>query len=462
MKPIYINNLYKKAFLLMLMLCPIVSCKKLIDADLPTDSVKATQAFSNDNAATSSVMGVYALMNTDNTPINFANGGLGVLGGLYSDELNSFTGSYSDYATSKVLSDFDPGFWSRGYSTIFKANACINGILASSGMSASAKSQLLGESYFLRAFCYFNMVNMYGDVPLVLTTDYLANSSVPRVPKANVYDQIVADLTESEKNLSATYVTTERVRVNKLAASALLARVYLYMKNYTAAETKATEVIGNAQYSLVNNPANAFLKGSTEAIWQLMPVLVTNPYNDAMDAYFYLPTIFNRPSYTITDDLFNSFEASDLRKTNWIGQYTYLGKIYNYPAKYKAAGVTPAPEYMIVLRLAEQFLIRAEARAQLNNLSGSQDDLNVIRKRAGLGNTPATTIADIIPAIARERRVELFAEYAHRWFDLSRTGRMDAVISALKPTTWKSTGTVWPIPKNEILLNPAMIQNAGY
>jgi hypothetical protein len=124
---------------------------------------------------------------------------------------------------------------------------------------------------------------------------------------------------------------------------------------------------------------------------------------------------------------------------------------------------TAGNENSVILRLAEQYLIRAEARAQINsNLAGSQSDLNKVRNRAGLANTTATTQSTLLTAIANERKVELFGEFSHRWFDLVRTGQVNTVIGALKPTTWKPTAVLMPVPYSQILLNTNLIQNTGY
>jgi hypothetical protein len=116
----------------------------------------------------------------------------------------------------------------------------------------------------------------------------------------------------------------------------------------------------------------------------------------------------------------------------------------------------------MVLRLAEQYLIRAEARARLGKVPESQADINAIRSRSGLSNTTAADPAALLLAIEKERQVELFSEWGHRWLDLKRTGRADAVLGAEKPTDWQPTDALYPIPQNEILSNPLLTQNLGY
>ncbi len=168
------------------------------------------------------------------------------------------------------------------------------------------------------------------------------------------------------------------------------------------------------------------------------------------------------PTYLCTPTLLNSFEAGDSRRSNWIQSRVFAGQNVYYPYKYKIQQNAVISEYYILLRLAEQYLIRAEARAQLNNITGSRSDLNIIRNRAGLINTLATDKQGLLSAIEHERQVELFAEWGHRWFDLKRTNRAAVVLGALKPSTWQNTDILWPIPSGQILLNPSLIQNPGY
>ena len=166
------------------------------------------------------------------------------------------------------------------------------------------------------------------------------------------------------------------------------------------------------------------------------------------------------PSYAaLSDKLINAFSTSDARRTDWIGRVTSsTGETYYFSNKYSSP--VQQAEYSTVLRLAEQYLIRAEARAMLDNISGAYDDINVIRKRAGLGELQIADKTSALAAIASERQLELFTEWGHRWLDLKRTGRLDAELSPLKPE-WKPEAALYPIPEEQILNSP-ISQNAGY
>jgi hypothetical protein len=233
----------------------------------------------------------------------------------------------------------------------------------------------------------------------------------------------------------------------------------LYTRDWADAETQATDIINNSTtYKLENDLNEVFLQNSEEAIWQLMPVLTG--MNTREGNLFILNAAPN--SVAINNSLVNSFEADDQRKTAWIGSITVDGQTYYYPYKYKVKSGAIVTEYNMVLRLAEQYLIRAEARAQQNDIDGARADLNVIRTRAGLADLPVSLNKNqCLDAIERERRSELFAEMGHRWLDLKRTNRANAVLGPVKPK-WQPTDILYPILRSEIESNKNLKQNPGY
>lgn len=440
------------------------SCKKLVTADLPVETVPASTVFNSDETATAAVVGMYSQMMP--TSLFFSCGGTTVYAGLSADELyTTLTGTTDKEFYQNTL---QPGnsvvrlnFWLRMYQHVYQANACIEGLQSSGNLSAGVKKQLLGEAKFMRAFLYFYLVNLFGDVPLVTGTNYRANASLPRVAAAGVWAQITNDLKEAKENLLEEYPTAERVRPNKWAAVALLARTYLYQKEWAEAEAEATLVINSGTYSLEPDLNNVFLSGSTEAVWQLAPV--EEGFNTTETRAF-IPNLFPaaRPSYALTPQAVAAFELNDNRRTAWVASKTANGVTYVYPYKYKVRLVgLPVTEYYIMLRYAELFLIRAEARAEQSKVSEAAEDLNAVRLRAGLPETTATTEADMHIAIEQERRIEFFAEWGHRWLDLKRTGRVQAVMAATKPT-WQPNAVLYPIPQTDILQNPSLVQNPGY
>jgi len=216
-------------------------------------------------------------------------------------------------------------------------------------------------------------------------------------------------------------------------------------------------------YSLETDPNNVFLANSKEAILQLQTAN-TFPYTTIEGALFIPYDSTSNPSYYISDQLLGAFEPGDLRRTAWVDSTDFSGAFYYYPFKYKIRNGAQGNilEYYMVLRLAEQFLIRAEARAHLSNLDGAIADLNSIRERAGLTDLPPSlTQTEVFAAVAQERRIELFSELGHRWLDLKRIDSADAVLGAIK-STWKPTAKLFPIPASELINDANLTQNPGY
>jgi len=441
-------------------------CKKFIEIPLPQNQILKENLFSDDSTAKAAVNGIYSQIMRGNGVL--FTGSLTIYPALSADEMsNTATNSvydqfYSNSLTATESSQIYNGFWKNAYSYIYQATAIVEGLENSSAVSNAMKQQLTGEVKFIRAFCYFYLVNLYGDVPLVITTSYQDNAMKARSRIDEVYQQIVSDLKEAQALLQNGYPSTGKVRVNKLAAIALLARVYLFMKDWANAETQASIVINSGVYSLVSNISNVFKANSTETIFEFMPISTTvNTYEGSI--FIPTTTATTKPNFALSNSLLNSFEANDSRKTNWVRSKVISGTTYYYPFKYTVrSGGAPYSEYNIMLRLAEQYLIRAEARANQNNLAGAQSDLNIIRSRAMLPNTIANSQTSLLSAIEQERRVEFFCELGHRWFDLKRTSRTDAVLGVNKAPNWQSTDALYPIPQSEIDTDPFLTQNPGY
>jgi tetratricopeptide (TPR) repeat protein len=441
----------------------------------------STNVFDNGNTATSAMVAIYTEMFSNNESYNMAEHQ-----GLLSDELTSYstaTDQIEFYTNALVAVNSNYGSWNNAYNYIYQANAIIENLQNNGSISPAVAQQLIGESKFVRAFWHFYLTNEYGDVPLVTTTLYTVTENLSRTPQAQVYAQIIQDLKDAEASLNVNYVdatdtaiTTERVRPSKGAAEALLARIYLYEGKYDSAESYANLVINNNLYRLCANlsplmgPGSVFLKNSTEAIWQLSTPLPTPSLNteDAQDFILIsAPGTGELNSTTISPQLLNSFEPGDLRRTNWIDSF----QTYYFPYKYQAYNTSTVTEYTMVLRLAEQYLIRAETEAQLNNLTSAANDLNVIRNRAGLSSISdsiASSQTTLLSAILHERQVELFTEWGHRWFDLIRSGTVNSVmgnpenVCKSKGGVWSPTSALYPIPETELAADPNLTQNTGY
>jgi len=448
----------------------LFSCKKFVEIPPPANMIVGETVFSNDKTATSAIVGLYtSLMENTNSLLN---GDITIYPGLSSDELNrnyrseNFDAFLNNAIT--VNNDKISSMWSFAYKEIYQTNAIIEGVTKSSGMSKAMKSQLTGEAKFVRSLVYFYLINLFGDVPLITTTDYNVSDTLSRASVEDIYQKIIVDLKEAQINLSDEYITSpsspgERIRPNRLAATALLARVYLYEKDYLNSALQAGVVINSGYYSLEEDLNKVFLPESKEAILQLFPV---NQYVNTSEGNNFVPFDTSAPPvFSLTDNLLTAFDSNDQRLVNWTKTYSVADKSYTYPYKYKVGYKSPSDqptEYNTVLRLAEMYLVRAEARAQQNDISGSQEDLNIIRRRAGLNNTPASNQTDLLLAIEHERQIEFFAEWGHRWFDLKRTGRANLLFAIAKGSNWQATDALYPIPLYEIRSNSRLFQNAGY
>lgn len=483
-----LNQQYKKALfiILALFLVTTAGCKKFLDIPDPITSTTYSNTYNDDATATAVLTGIYA---------NLANGSAGspqllslsFYGGLSADEFSLINNpsniGYTNYYRNKSdirSAEASADFWTNSYQILYVANSAIGALTDNKVLTPAVRQQLLGEAKFMRAFCYFYLVNLYGDVPLATGIDQTINAKLPRTPKAQVYQQVVADLKDAKELLSEDYLDgklqkyspsqIERVRPTKWAACALLARTYLYLKDWPNAIKEASLVIdNNATFQLI--PLDeVFLKNSSEAIWQLQPVAYGA--NTIEGPAFILPSAGpgqNNP-ITLSNSLLNSFAADDERLTNWIGIRTVTsGAVttrFYFPFKYKVntygAAVT---EYEMVFRLGEQYLIRAEAEAELENVTDAANDLYKIRDRAGLGKITGNKTT-MLTAIEEERKLELFSEWGNRWLDLKRTGHIDAVMAIATPLkgggTWDTRHQLYPISSYELLNNRSLVQNPGY
>lgn len=464
MKQLYKKYIHKGIVNGVVLMSLIINgCVDFVQIDPPrTDLVKST-VFSNEATAHAAMVDIYYGLRS----AGFASGNSSSITyyATYSadEQINYSTQPNQEFNDNELTSGnpFILNLWSEMYNAIYKSNAIIEGVNTSQNLSETVKLQLDGEAKFIRAFCYFYLVNLFGDVPLVRSTDYQINAKIGRTQAQSVYDQIIQDLKDAQNHLPQDYAfaSNERVRANHGAATALLARVYLMIQNWEAAEAEATKLIENTQqYALMSDLNDVFSKNNTEAIFQLH-----NTFRPGEWSTFRVSAAIGFPHNGVLRPEFESnFQPEDQRRNKWlrtiqIGESTYL-----FPGKYKNA--TTSADYSTLFRLAEIFLIRSEARAHQDNLTGSQEDLNVIRNRAGLSNTAASDKESLLIAIEHERVLELFTEQGLRWLDLKRTNRADLVLSPLKGNNWQPTDVLYPLPEYELLNNPALFgaQNPGY
>ncbi len=457
------NKIYTKWIILVVTLSWLYSCESYTEIDTPQSQLTTAAAFENVKTADAAMSDIYARLREESLVAGTL-GGLSSLMGNYADEMQ-YTGSNIDIAqfhnhTIVSSNGLIISFWNATYSEIYAANLMLEGLKKSLTINTQDRNRLSGEALFIRAYLHFYLVNLFGDIPYVTTTDHTINTTIAKGSQQELWQNIIADLTKAESLLPIKYSSVERVTINKAVATAFLARVYLNLEDWTNAARKATTVIENPDYVWVNNPELEFLRQSTATIWSLHPGTAGLNTKDA-STFIFSSAPPSKPS--LSETFVGAFETGDLRRTYWVRAITKAPRIWYHSYKYKRTLGTPtSEEYTILFRLAEQYLIRAEAFAHLNNIVGAQSDVNKIRTRAGLIPTTVDTEEDLLQVIAKERRFEFFTEQGHRWFDLKRTGKASEILGPIK-SNWLQTQLILPIPQTELLLNRNLLpQNPGY
>jgi len=437
-----------------LLFISLVSCKKFLEVE-PKNQVSDEQTIFDKNSATTAVNGAYRLLASDAYYgqkfqfIIYLQGG--DLGWGDSRTVNL------QFIQNNVKADNEEvnNVWTAIYKTINQTNHVITKvppINSDPALTPAIKDNLVGQAHFIRALAYFDLVRTWGGVQITTTptSDITTVYGIPRSSVADTYNQVLSDLTAAEALLPT---GVNRVRATKNTVRALRARYHLYRQEWADAETYATYTISDiVNYPLVA-PYNSWF--ATNAIGAKESILETaystvqlNPHrnswqptqNGGIRSWFPLDafvTLINNPAIGGN----RSTLVAQATNGQWYGNKYYRN---------------PATDPSFVLRVAEQYLIRAEARANLNNLSGAIADLDLVRARAGLAPTTAVTQAEILLAIEEERRFE-FSWEPHRWFDLVRTSRADEVLNLTNTDKW-----ILPIPSPQIIVDPTLTQNPGY
>ncbi|QEM14202.1 RagB/SusD family nutrient uptake outer membrane protein [Mucilaginibacter rubeus] len=438
-----------------LSLVTLASCKKFLEVQ-PKDSVSDSQTIVDRASAETAVRGIYRALSADNYyGVNFVS-----VGYLSGDNIQ-WTGSQSivqQFIDHNVKADNATvsGIWLAIYTTINRANYVIAKLpgVTDATLTTAERNQLLGEAYFIRALCYFDLARTWGGVQIVTTPTISATdkNGIKRSTLEQTYAQVLSDLNTAEPLLPLP-TSQNPVRANKETVYALKARYYLYQKDWTNAENYATLVLGDTQnYSLLK-PYSAWFAnnavGTKESVFELAySATYTNGHRGQWQPPANSGTRQWAPNAAflalVNDATIGGNRSALVAKTSaglWYGNLYYR---------------SPATDPAYIIRIAEEYLIRSEARAQLNKLADARIDLNAVRDRAGLTATTAVSQADILLAIENERRIE-FALEGHRWFDLVRTGRAAAVLGVTD-----ATKNILPIPVDQLNVDPALTQNPGY
>jgi hypothetical protein len=418
------------------------SCKKYLEVE-SYDRVSDENTIFDKASAETAVRGAYRSLASSNYSSGFQNTILQSGG-----DVRSLNNAQTDLNVINYDLRSDIGFlstyWANFYNTINRANHVIEKVplVYDVKLTTDLKNQLLGEAYFIRAYSYFDLARVFGNIQIFLTpTKVVADKlGVKKSTQAEVYAQVLADLNLAETLSPAAVV---RNRATKFTVYALRARLHLYNNKYEEAENDVNSILANPGYRLIK-PYN-LAAGTTESVLEF-----SYSVND-LNAGYGLWNTSNRQLepkavlHNLLNDPATGGDRKILSVKNAANQF--IGGIY--PTNTSAA---------YGIRTAELYLIRAEARAKkaVPNLIGALSDLDAVRARANVANSIAVTRDEIILAIENERRVE-FALEPYRWFDIVRTGRALAVFNLNDPNKY-----IFPIPGGEILADPSLTQNPGY
>jgi hypothetical protein len=446
-----------KYFACIAMAALVAACDSPLNTD-PTANIDAGSALTTPRGIELGTNGAYRALQGGNLyGVNEM-----VYPDLYSDNL-TFTGTFqTDREVS--LRNISPangsilGAWQALYNGINRTNNLLDAIPRVAALTSAQRDQYRGEALFIRALHYSILARYHGGVPIVTepSRGVGPQSLVSRATLPEVYTFIEADLEEAATLLPAGRVTG---KATQEAANALLARVYLEDGKYASARDKATLLINDPTYSLmptytatVNGLTRVSFfatKNSSESVFELQ-YSVNNSNSQAF--WFFTQALGGRWGFSPSLGLYNAFEAGDARRDASIG----ISGTSRFGNKYFR--IANGDDNVIVLRLAEMYLIRAEANARLAAAPAVvRADVDVVRARAGLAALPTTitTETDLLNAILQESRVE-FAMEGHRFFDLRRMGVATAVLGITPERL------LFPIPQAERDVNPNLTQNPGY
>lgn len=444
---------YLQASLLAALLLGSSSCQDLLDPQ-PVQQLADDRAITDAASARAATLGAYDRVQ------NYYQLDWPTLGFLPADNVR-FNGTLNQFlqidqnalsADNVLIAET----WTYIYQAVNGANNVLAGLPGISDplLSAAEKNQLLGEAYFIRALAYFDLARGWGGVPLVLapTRSKENGRGTRRATLAATYDQVLADLTQAETLLPN---ATTRNRATQAAARGLRARLHLYRQQWAEAETYATQVLSNGGYGLAT-PYRAFSTAPFLTSESVLEISYSNADANTMWNNWFPSALGGQYNFQpvpaaislLNDPAVGGGRSALLASTTINGAPTIYGNLYSRSAQ------RDDPSY--VLRVAELYLIRAEARAHQGKLALALADLNAVRTRAGVPASTAATAADLLLAIENERRVE-FAFEPDRWFDLVRTGRAGAVLGITDTRKW-----VFPIPYNDLVADPDLEQNPGY
>lgn len=483
----------KKIIIAIFFLSGLTACKKVLEPKLSeTGQQSAAEFFVNFNGAYQGINGVYASLREPYKRQWVID--------VMSDDASNNGFEFELLTLNSGLGNVS-FLWNTWYSTIQRANTFIErapGIQGLQGNQNLLRNQFVGEAYFIRALAYFNLTQLFGDVPLVITEiKTLDELSVPRTPVQDVYAQIEKDLLEALKTLPVRYPNPALVqpvvgisggsevgRATAGSARALLGHLYLTLNQPAKAEPVLQEIVNSGVYSLLSSYAANFnaLGGARNSAESVFEIQYTNQSGFQHDLSFQFGPVEdgnslmdNRPTDATSPDGINinlnnhlaqAFPAGDLRKAASIKYSTGVsGPVRTIAAKYYVpGGSNQGNTNWPVYRYADVLLMLAEAQQAQNKDGQALTNLNLVHAHPRTGLTAYTGLSGnaLRDAIRLERRLELNLELK-RWWDLRRWGILSSVMTAHgRSLSAMNANGLLPIPVTEIQRNPKFTQNSGY
>lgn len=419
------------------------SCESFFDLE-SFNEVDDQQTIYDEGSAQTALRGVYSSFSKKNNSGSLHNVLLQSGGDAKSINSNQTDLNVINYDLRSDIG-FLSTFWGNFYNTIDRANHIIQkvpNLPLQGNLTAQKRDQILGEAYFLRAYSYFDLARIFGNVqifetPTVVVTDKLG---VNQSSQKQVFEFVLSDLNKAVDLLGSTVI---RNRANKFSALALRSKIKLYLNDYDGSIVDATTVLNETSSFKLIKPFN-LRSGSTESIFEL--TFSANDNNHAFNNW-----------QGANRQLEPKGEIYDLLKDPTIGGNRHvLVSIIDNKLRSNIYPNNTSP--IFVLRTAELYLNRAEAYLKKSSpqINLALSDLNAVRERSDLTNFASAIKEDVLLQIEKERRVE-FAFEPHRWFDLIRTGRARTVLGVSSEDKY-----IFPIPDGELKADPNLVQNPSY
>lgn len=477
---------YLKIFSALMMLF-LTSCSDYLDTEPITEEATSLNndiVIKDAAAAESRMNAVYGTFGSGYWQLDFLLAGDGQSDNAYMGADNPAIFQYETYEMLSTNSQMK-GDWNDLYNNINTCNIVINYVDQATDLSATRKNEMIGEASLIRALNHFQAVQLWGDCPIAKEAIFSISSEnfdeafdalfPARKPVAEVYAQIIADCLVAIENAPD---ASNKFKANKMAANALLAKVYATMPNPDWAKVNQyCDVVIGGGYTLLPTFDHLFdsaHEGNAESIWEVNGDGWGSPIG-AWNTFMFLGTDwkkFNAPSHTLVEAFENNGDTQRLASTVTRAKVTWSDNYWasaDYPFAYKMRD-TNGNQNFYIARLGDILLLKAEALVSTGDVSGAMSLVNQVRARAGIASISASTQSDAVDKVLEERLMELAFE-GDRWFDLKRMGKAIQLLSQQKDgngnvlpfaSNINQNRLLWPIPQDKLDANALLTQNPGY